>query len=73
MRGKPAIFSDVPSGNGALAWESAPGEVTYIGTEGMATRADAIETLRSLAETGRQLTAAQWDTKDRFTVAAPRG
>jgi hypothetical protein len=73
VRGKPAIFSDVPSGNGALAWESAPGEVTYIGTEGMATRADAIETLRSLAETGRQLTPAQWDTKDRFTVAAPRG
>jgi hypothetical protein len=32
VRGKPAIFSDVPSGDGALAWESGPGEVTYIGT-----------------------------------------
>ena len=73
VRGKPALFSAVPSGNGALAWESAPGEVTYIGTDGMATRADAIETLRSLANNGRLLTPIQWDTKDRFSVAAPSG
>jgi len=63
----------VPGGNGALAWESAPGEVTYIGTEGMATRANAIETLRSLANNGRLLTPVQWETKDRFSVAAPSG
>jgi len=73
VRGQPARFSEVPGGNGALAWESAPGEVTYIGTEGMATRANAIETLRSLANNGRLLTPVQWETKDRFSVAAPSG
>jgi len=73
VRGKPAVFSEVPSGNGALAWESAPGEVTYIGTEGIATRANAIETLRSLANNGRLLTPRQWETKDRFSVAEPSG
>lgn len=73
VRGKPAVFSEVPSGNGALAWESAPGEVTYIGTDGIATRANAIETLRALADNGRLLTPAQWETKDRFSVAAPSG
>ena len=73
VRGKPALFSDVPSGNGALAWESAPGEVTYIGTEGIATRADAIETLRALANSGRLLAPKQWETKDRFSVRAPSG
>jgi hypothetical protein len=73
VRGKPAVFSEVPSGNGALAWESAPGEVTYIGTEGIATRANSIEALRSLANNGRLLTPVQWETKDRFSVAAPSG
>jgi hypothetical protein len=77
VRGKPAIFSDVPSGDGALAWESGPGEVTYIGTEGMdipagmATPADAIKILRSLADKGRLLTPRQWETKDRVRVAGP--
>ena len=77
VRGKPAVFSDVPSGDGALAWESAPGEVTYIGTEGMdipagmATPADAIKILRSLADKGRVLTPGQCETKDRVRVAAP--
>jgi len=73
VRGRLALFSEVPSGNGALAWESAPGEVTYIGTEGMATRANAIETLRALANNGRLLTPKQWETKDRFSAAAPPG
>jgi hypothetical protein len=73
VRGKPAVFSEVPSGNGALAWESAPGEVTYLGTEGIATRANAIDTLRGLANNGRLLTPVQWETKDRFAVAAPPG
>jgi hypothetical protein len=77
VRGKPAIFSDVPSGDGALAWESGPAEVTYIGTEGMdipagmATPADAIKILRSLADKGRVLTPEQWETKDRVRVAGP--
>jgi hypothetical protein len=73
VRGQPALFSALPSGNGALAWESEPGEVTYIGTEGMATRADDIETLRVLANNGRLLTPTQWETKDRFSVKAPSG
>ena len=70
VRGKMAVFSSVPSGNGALAWESSPGEVSYIGTEGMATRANAVETLRALANSARVLTPRQWETKDRFSVKA---
>ncbi len=70
VRGKMAMFSSVPSGNGALAWESSPGEVSYIGTEGMATRANAVETLRALANNARVLTPRQWETKDRFSVKA---
>ena len=70
VRGYPAIYSDVPGGNGTLAWESAPGEVTYIGFSGSATlagakQADAIEALRGLADSGRPLTPAQWQAKDR--------
>jgi hypothetical protein len=38
---------------------------------GMATPADAIKILRSLADSGRLLTPRQWETKDRVRVAAP--
>jgi hypothetical protein len=73
VRSMPALFSRVPSGNGALAWESAPGEVTYVGTAGIATRANAVETLRALADNAQMLTPRQWETKDRFSVRAPSG
>jgi len=73
VRGKPAIYSNALGGNGTLAWESAPGEVHYIGYSGSASSADAIEGLRALADKGRMLTPAQWENKDRYPVAAQSG
>jgi hypothetical protein len=76
VRGQPAIHSDAQGGNGTLAWEPVPGEVAYIGFSGSArgsdamTQADSIEALRALADRGRQLTPAQWQTKDRIRVGA---
>lgn len=68
VRGKPAIYSSALGGSGTLAWESAPGEVTYIGYSGPVSSAAAIEALRTLADKGRMLTPAQWETKDRAQV-----
>jgi len=73
VRGKPSIFSEGLGGNGTLAWEPAPGEVHYIGYSGTVSSADAIEALRALADKGRPLTPAQWETKDRYPVAVPSG
>jgi fluoride ion exporter CrcB/FEX len=74
VRGKPAIFSEGLGGDGTLAWEPAPGEVAYIGFSGPATRAVlAIETLRALADMGRRLTPAQWETKDPYPVTVSSG
>ena len=73
VRGSPAIFTEGVGGNGAMAWEAAPGEVTYIGYSGSALTDGAIEALRALADTGRVLSPAQWETRDRFPVAAPSG
>lgn len=73
VRGKPAIYSSALGGSGTLAWESAAGEVTYIGFSGPSSSVDAAEALRSLADKGRVLTPEQWETKDRFPVAAPSG
>lgn len=76
VRGKPAIFTEGLGGNGTLAWEPAPGEVHYIGYigySGTMSSADAIEALRGLADKGRLLTPAQWETKDRYPVAVPSG
>jgi hypothetical protein len=70
VRGKPAIYSTVQGGSGTLTWQSAPGEVMYIGFSGSATEAHAIESLRALANKGRALTPAQWQTKDRLPVPA---
>ena len=73
VRGKPAIYSNALGGNGTLAWESAPGEVHYIGYSGSVSSDDAIEGLRALADKGRMLTPAQWQSKDRLPVAAQSG
>jgi hypothetical protein len=73
VRGKPAIYSDVQGGNGTLAWESAPGQVAYIGYSGAETSARAIEALRAMADKGRLLTPAQWEAKDRYSVDAKSG
>jgi hypothetical protein len=77
VRGQPAIHSDAQGDAGSLAWESTPGEVAYIGFSASGaqaearTRADAIEALRALADMGRPLTPAQWQTKDRILVGGP--
>lgn len=73
VRGTPAIYSAALGGSGNLAWESAPGEVTYVGYSSTAAEATAIEGLRALAEQGRMLTPAQWEAKDRYPVAAQSG
>lgn len=72
VRGTPAIYATDLVGSGALAWESAPGEVTYIGYSSNATESTAFEGLRALADKGRMLTPAQWETKDRVPVVAAR-
>ena len=71
VRGKPAIYSEGQGGNGILAWEFATGRVAYIGYSGSGTNADAIDALRTLADKGRLLTLAQWETKDRVQVDPP--
>jgi hypothetical protein len=78
VRGKPAIYTVDPyperyafqtgGTSGALAWESAPGEVTSIGFEGNASQKVAIEALRSLAETADVLSPTRWLNKDRTPV-----
>lgn len=73
VRGTPAIYFTALVGSGALAWESAPGEVTYVGYSSTATESTAFEGLRALADKGRMLTPAQWETKDRYSVAARSG
>jgi hypothetical protein len=70
VRGQPAIYSKTQNGNGALAWESAPGEVAYVSFDPFGAQADALtqdtfEALRALADSGRPLTPAQWRAKDR--------
>lgn len=70
VRGTPAIYVTDLVGSGALAWESAPGEVTYVGYSSTATEATAFEGLRALADKGRMLTPAQWEAKDRSPVAS---
>lgn len=63
VRGKPAIYSNDPGMNWTLAWESAPGEVTYIGYSGTTRGTKAVEALRALADKGTALTPARWLTR----------
>ena len=73
VRGTQAIYATDLVGSGALAWESAPGEVTYVGYSSTATESTAFEGLRALADKGRMLTPAQWKIKDRYPVGARSG
>jgi hypothetical protein len=77
VRGKPAIYTVDPypqrhslTGEtaGALAWESAPGEVTSIGFEGNANQKVAIQVLRSLADKANGLSPTRWLSMDRSPV-----
>ena len=74
VRGNPALYSTALGGSGILAWESAPGEVTYIGYSGpVSSSAAAIEALRALADKGQVLTPEQWETKDGHPVDGQSG
>ena len=64
VRLRPAIYSSALGGSGTLAWESAPGEVTYVGYSGSATGPEAIEALRALADKGKALSPAQWEARN---------
>ncbi|MEP7193069.1 MAG: hypothetical protein ABI903_09415 [Actinomycetota bacterium] len=73
VRGRPAVYAEAKGRNGTLAWEPAPGEVAYIGFSGPPAPAGSIEVLRALADQGRALTPAQWQTKDRIPVGRSPG
>jgi hypothetical protein len=83
VHGRPAIYARIQNGIGTLAWEPTPGEVDYIGFTGSSTQdsaiqgasipAQALEVLRALADGGRALTAAQWQSKDRSQIRSPSG
>jgi hypothetical protein len=60
VRGRPAIYFEVAGRFGTLAWQPAPGQVSYIGFSGASIRPDAVEALRALANRGKALTPSQW-------------
>ncbi len=70
VRGKPAVYSSALGGSGTLAWESAPGQVSYVGYSGALSSPKAMNALRALADKGRMLTPAQWETRNRGQIDA---
>lgn len=59
---RPAVISTVFGGNGAIAWEPAPGVVAYVGYSGSMLGDKAVAALRRLAERTRALTDEQWQS-----------
>jgi hypothetical protein len=59
VNGKPAVITSA-FGNGALAWEPAPGVVAYIGYSGAQLDEGAVAALRRLAARTRLLSPEQW-------------
>ncbi|MDX3797989.1 hypothetical protein [Streptomyces sp. AK04-3B] len=60
VHGRPAVVTSAFGGNGALAWEPAPGVVAYVGYSGAALDRGAVDALRRLASRTRLLSPAQW-------------
>ncbi|WP_367318654.1 hypothetical protein [Streptomyces sp. HUAS ZL42] len=60
VHGKPAVVTTALGGNGALAWEPAPGVVAYVGYSGASLDRGAVTALHRLAELGRLLSPQQW-------------
>ncbi|MGW0583620.1 hypothetical protein ACWD25_48705 [Streptomyces sp. NPDC002920] len=60
VNGKPAVVTSAFGGNGALAWEPAPGVVAYIGYSGALLDEGAVAALRRLAARTRLLSPEQW-------------
>ncbi|MEH0541746.1 hypothetical protein QA802_01215 [Streptomyces sp. B21-105] len=60
VHGRPAVLTSAFGGNGALAWEPAPGVVAYVGYSGAQLDQGAVDALRRLAERTRLLSPGQW-------------
>ncbi|MGW1275022.1 hypothetical protein ACWD5A_41320, partial [Streptomyces sp. NPDC002491] len=60
VHGRPAVVTSAFGGNGALAWEPAPGVVAYVGYSGAQLDQGAVDALRRLAARTRLLSPAQW-------------
>ena len=60
VRGYPAVVTSVLGGNGALAWEPAPGTVAYVGYSGSLVSPAAIDALQCLAERATPITVSDW-------------
>lgn len=58
--GRPAVVTSVFGGNGALAWETAPGLIAYVGYSGAQLDGTAVAALGSLADAAVGLSDAQW-------------
>jgi hypothetical protein len=58
--GRPSVLTAAFGGNGALAWEPAPGVVAYVGYSGGQLTGQAAAALRRLAERCRALSDDQW-------------
>lgn len=76
VKGKPAVVTGAFGGNGALAWEPAPGVVAYIGYSGGQLDEGAVAALHRLAARARLLSPAQWQatgpaTSDQIDYTAP--
>jgi hypothetical protein len=79
VRGNPAFFYPHPfyealigeQDGGSLIWESAPGELSYIGFAGVASKEAAINALRAVADKGKVLAPTQWWNLDRAQGGPP--
>ncbi|AVV47113.1 hypothetical protein C6376_43115 [Streptomyces sp. P3] len=60
VQGRPAVVTSAFGGNGALAWEPAPGVVAYVGYSGAQLDRGAVDALRRLAARTRLVSPAQW-------------
>ncbi|MFF6806132.1 hypothetical protein [Streptomyces sp. NPDC012616] len=67
VHGRPAVLTSAFGGNGALAWEPAPGVVAYVGYSGAHLDRGAVDALRRLAARTRLLSPAQWRTTGPWT------
>jgi hypothetical protein len=66
--GRRAVLSSVFGGNGALAWEPAPGVVAYVGYSGASLSDEAVSALRRLAGRARAIGDRQWRASGPHTV-----
>jgi hypothetical protein len=66
--GKRAVLSSVFGGNGALAWEPAPGVLAYVGYSGASLTDEAVAALQRLAGRARAIGDGRWQASGPQTV-----